>query len=203
MRIGVLGSGNGSNFQAIVDAIEAGKLKNVEIAVVISDVQNAKILERARKHKILALYIPPGKFKTKLEPEAELEYIAALKKEKVELVVLAGFMRVIKNKMLHAFPYQIINIHPSLLPSFKGLEAWKQALDFGVKFAGCTVHIVNMDLDGGPIILQGVVPVKDDDTAETLHQRIHEMEYQIYPQALQLLADDKVSLRGRRILIRS
>ncbi len=200
MRIGVLGSGNGSNFQAIVDAIESGQLKNVEVALVLSDVENAKILERARKHKIPAKYIAPGQFKTKLEPEIEEAYIQALKEAQVEWVVLAGFMRVIKSKMLHAFPYQIVNIHPSLLPAFRGLEAWKQALDYGAKVTGCTVHIVNMDVDGGPIILQGVVPIEDHDTPETLHQRIHKMEHTLYPQALQLLADDKVTLRGRRII---
>lgn len=202
MRIGVLGSGNGSNFQAIVDAIESGQLKNVEIALVLSDVKAAKILERAQKHNLPAQFIDPGKFKTKLEPEIEEQYIQALRDAGVELIVLAGFMRVIKSKFLHAFPYQIVNIHPSLLPSFKGLDAWKQALDYGAKVTGCTVHIVNMDIDGGPIILQGVVPIKDEDTAETLHERIHEMEHQIYPQALQLLADDKVRLKGRRILLK-
>ena len=200
MRIGVLGSGNGSNFQAIVDAIESGQLKDVEVALVLSDVANAKILERARQHKIPAKYIAPGQFKTKLEPEIEDAYIQALKEAEVDWVVLAGFMRVIKSKMLHAFPYQIVNIHPSLLPAFRGLEAWKQALDYGAKVTGCTVHIVNMDIDGGPIILQGVVPIEDHDTPETLHQRIHKMEHTLYPQALQLLAEDKVTLRGRRII---
>lgn len=202
MRIGVLGSGNGSNFQAIVDAIEAGSLTNVEVGIVLSDVVDSKILDRAKKHGIPSQYIPPGTFKTKLDPETEEKYIQVLKDHGVELVVLAGFMRVIKSKMLHAFPYSILNVHPSLLPSFKGLEAWKQALDYGVKVTGCTVHIVNMDIDRGPIILQANVPVNDDDTPESLHARIQEQEHRIFPEALQLFADDKIHLRGRRISLK-
>lgn len=202
MKIGVLGSGNGSNLQALIDAIEAHQLERVEIAVVLSDVENGKILERARKHKIPAIYIPPGPFKTKLEPEIEKQYIDTLNKHKVEVVALAGFMRMIKSPMLHAFPYSIVNIHPSLLPAFKGLEAWKQALDYGAKITGCTVHIVNMDMDGGPVILQASVPILPDDTPEILHARIQKEEHRLYPQALQLLADDKIRLHGRRVVIK-
>lgn len=202
MKIGVLGSGSGTNLQAIIDAIEKKEIHRVEVAVVISDVENAKILERARKHGIPAVYIPPGQFKTKLEPEVEKQYIDTLKKHKVEVVALAGFMRMIKSPMLHAFPYSIVNIHPSLLPAFKGLEAWTQALEYGAKVTGCTVHIVNMDMDCGPIILQAAVPILPDDTPETLHARIQKEEHRLYPQALQLLADDKIRLHGRRIVIR-
>ena len=164
--------------------------------------ESSKILERAKKHGVASQYIAPGPFKTKLDPETEEKYIQVLKDHKVKLVVLAGFMRVIKSKMLHAFAYQIVNIHPSLLPAFRGLQAWKQALDYGAKVAGCTVHIVNMDVDGGPIILQATVPIKDDDTPETLHNLIQEEEHRIYPEALQLIADNKIELRGRRILIK-
>lgn len=201
MKIGVLGSGKGSNFEAIAEAVQSGRLKNVEIALVLSDVEDAPILEKAKKHGIPAEYLHPGTFKTKLDPETEKKYIQALKDRGVELVVLAGFMRVIKSPMLHAFPYSVLNIHPSLLPAFKGLEAWKQALEYGVKVTGCTVHMVNLDLDGGQIVLQATVPVKDDDTPETLHARIQEEEHRLYPAAIQLFADDKIQLRGRRVLI--
>ena len=196
MKIGVLGSGGGSNLQSIIDAVENGSLP-VEIAIVISDVQDAYILERAKKHNIPAQYIAPGKFKTKLEPEVEKKYAKALKDAGVELVVLAGYMRMVKEELLGVFPGRIINIHPAILPSFKGLHAWKQALDYGVKVSGCTVHFVDTGMDTGPIIIQAAVPVLDNDTFESLHQRIQFEEHKIYPQAIKFIAEGKIETYGR------
>jgi phosphoribosylglycinamide formyltransferase-1 len=199
MRLGVLGSGSGTNCQAILDACARPDFP-AQVVVVLSDVENARILERARQAGVEALYIPPGKFRTKLEPEVEQRYVAALRERQVELVCLAGFMRVLKQDFLNAFAGRIINIHPSLLPAFPGLESWKQALNYGVKVAGCTVHFVDAGIDAGPVILQAAVPVLDDDTPESLHQRIHEQEHRIYPEAIQLLAEGKVTVEGRRVL---
>ncbi|RJP20068.1 MAG: phosphoribosylglycinamide formyltransferase [Candidatus Abyssobacteria bacterium SURF_5] len=201
LKIGVLGSGTGTNLQSIIDAVAAGRVK-AKIACVISDVQTAFILERARKHGVDALYVPPGKYKTRLSPAAEADYIRVLKEREVELVVLAGFMRMLKGDFLEAFPNRVINIHPSILPAFRGLEAWKQALDYGVKFTGCTVHFVELGMDTGPIIMQAVVEVKDDDTPQTLHQRIQVEEHRIYPEVIRLIAEGRVEPRGRRVFIR-
>ncbi len=200
LKIGVLGSGSGTNFQAIVDNVAAGKIP-VKIACVISDVENALILERGRKHGIEALHIPPGKYKTKLERDVEAKYVKALKDRGVGLVVLAGYMRMVKEELLTAFPNRIINIHPSILPAFRGLEAWKQALDYGVKYTGCTVHFIEMDMDTGPIIMQAAVEVKDDDTPQTLHQRIQVQEHRIYPEVIRLIAEGRLELRGRKVMI--
>ena len=186
LRIAVLGSGKGSNCQAIIDAIEKGEL-NAEIVCVISDVENAGILDRAKRHNIPAKYISAAPFKTKLDGDAEQEYIAELKKAGAEVVALAGFMRIVKKGMLTAFPERIINIHPALLPAFPGVESWKQALDYGVKIAGCTVHYVDEGIDSGPIIVQRAVPVLDDDTPESLHARIQVEEYKAYPEALKIV----------------
>lgn len=201
MNIGVLGSGKGSNLQAIIDAVENGSLP-VKIALVISDVEDAYILERARKHNIPAMFIPPGKFKTKLEPEIEKQYVSALKDAGVSLVCLAGFMRIIKDDFLEAFPNSIMNIHPSLLPSFKGLEAWKQALEYGAKFTGCTVHFLDPGMDTGPIILQKTVPVLSDDTPETLHKRIQIEEHKLYPEAIKLFSEGKLQIVDRKVVIK-
>src|SRR5208282_476489 len=168
-RLGVLGSGTGSNFVAIADAVAVGKIP-AEVALVLSDVESAGILSLARDRNIPARFIPPGKFRTKLDEEAERAFVNALQEAKVDFVVLAGFMRVLKGDFLRAFEGRIVNIHPSLLPSFPGLEAWKQALDHGVKVTGCTVHFVDAGVDAGSIIGQQTVPVLD--TPETLHQRI-------------------------------
>jgi len=202
MNIGILGSGKGSNLQAIIDAVSSGRLP-VKISLVISDVENAFILERARKGGIRAEYINPGRFKTRLDPEAERKYIDALQRAGVELVVLAGFMRIIKDDFLRAFPNRIMNIHPSLLPVFRGLEAWRQALEYGVRFTGCTVHFLDTGTDTGPIIMQAVVPVREDDTPETLHQRIQVEEHRLYPEAVGLFTAGKLEIRGRRVLIKS
>ena len=198
-RIGVLGSGKGSNFVAIADAIAAGKIP-AETAIVLSDVEQAGILAHARERNIPAQFIPPGKFRTKLDDEAEQAYITTLQNARVDLIVLAGFMRVLKGSFLRAFEGRIINIHPSLLPSFPGLEAWKQALDHGVKMTGCTVHFVDAGVDSGAIIGQQVVPVLDHDTPESLHQRIHAAEHELYPRCVAALARREISMAGRRVI---
>lgn len=198
-RIGVLGSGKGSNFAAIADAVAAGKIP-AHIAVVLSDVESAGILIHARERKLPAQFIAPGKFRTKLDDEAELAFVAALQNAQVDLVVLAGFMRVLKGNFLRAFEGRIVNIHPSLLPSFPGLDAWKQALDHGVKVAGCTVHFVDAGVDAGAIIGQQTVPVLDADTAETLHRRIHSAEHELYPKCVAALARKEISVVGRRVV---
>ena len=199
--IGVLASGKGSNLQAIIDYIKEENLP-IKIGVVLSDNPEAYALERAKREGIKSLYIPPGKYKTFLEPEVEKKYVEVLKENGVELVCLAGFMRVLKKTFLESFPQRIINIHPSLLPAFPGLEAWKQAIDYGVRFSGCTVHFVEEGVDTGPIILQAVVPVLPDDTPETLHKRIQEKEHIIYPLAIKLIAEGRVSISGRKVYIK-
>jgi phosphoribosylglycinamide formyltransferase-1 len=201
LRIGVLGSGKGTNCQSIIDAIEAEML-NATVVCVISDVENAFILERARQHGIPAEFISGAPFKTKLEGEAENKYIETLKRYGAEVIALAGFMRIIKKGMLTAFPQRILNIHPALLPAFPGVESWKQALDYGVKVAGCTVHLVDEGTDSGPVIIQRTVPVLDTDTPKTLHARIQVEEHKAYPEALRLIAADKLSVEGRRTKIR-
>lgn len=201
MNIGVLGSGKGSNLQAIIDAAENGSLPDVKITMVLSDVPDSYILERAKKHNIPSKYIDPGKFKTKLEPEVEKQYIRALKDAKTDLVILAGFMRILKEDFLKAFAGRIMNIHPSILPAFKGLEAWKQALDYGAKFSGCTVHFVDANMDTGPIILQAVVPVEPAETYESLHQKIQVEEHKLYPEAVRLFAEGRLTVKGRKVII--
>jgi phosphoribosylglycinamide formyltransferase-1 len=198
-RLGVLGSGKGSNFAAIADAVAAGKIP-ADIALVASDVESAGILTLARGRKLPAQFIPPGKFRTKLDEDAERAFVAALQSAKVDLVVLAGFMRVLKGDFLRAFEGRIVNIHPSLLPSFPGLEAWKQALDHGVKVTGCTVHFVDAGVDAGPIIGQETVAVLDNDTPETLHQRIHAAEHRLYPECVAAVARGEISVVGRRVI---
>jgi len=197
-RVGVLGSGKGSNFVALAEACAAGRIP-AEVAVVLSDVPEAAILERARERQIPARFIPPGQFRTKLDEAAERAYIEALRAAGVDLVALAGFMRVLKGDFLRAFPGRIVNIHPSLLPAFPGLEAWKQALAYGVKVTGCTVHFIDAAVDAGPIIGQQTVPVRDDDTPETLHQRIHAAEHELYPQCVAAIARGEVAVQGRRV----
>jgi phosphoribosylglycinamide formyltransferase-1 len=183
LKLGVLGSGKGSNFRAIADAIAHGEL-NAQVQVVISDVESAGILDLARERGLRAEYVVPGRFKTKLEPEAEQRVVEILRDAGVEWVVLAGYMRMIKPPLLEAFPGRIINIHPSLLPAFPGLEAWKQALAAGVPETGCTVHYVDAGMDTGEIIAQRVVPVLAGDTAATLHARIQVAEHELYPEVL-------------------
>jgi phosphoribosylglycinamide formyltransferase 1 len=198
-RLGVLGSGKGSNFVAIAEAVATGKIP-AQIAVVLSDVETADILAHARDRKIPAQFIPPGKFRTKLDEDAERAHVAALQSANVDLVVLAGFMRVLKGDFLRAFEGRIVNIHPSLLPSFPGLESWKQALDHGVKVTGCTVHFVDAGVDAGPIIGQHIVPVLDNDTPDSLHQRIHAAEHELYPKCVAAIARGDISVVGRRVI---
>jgi phosphoribosylglycinamide formyltransferase-1 len=195
-RLGVLGSGRGSNFVAIADAcarLEPG----LEVALVLADVPNAPILERARERGIAAQFLAPGPFRTKLDEASEQDYIQALRAAGVDLVVLAGFMRILKGEFLRAFERRVVNIHPSLLPAFPGLEAWKQALDYGVKVTGCTVHLVDQGIDTGPILAQEAVPVLDGDTPETLHARIQELEHRLYPATLAALAAGKLKISDR------
>jgi len=201
VKLGVLGSGKGSNLVAIADACAAGRLP-AEIAIVLSDTADAGLLARAKERGIRAEFVPPGKFRTKLEEEAERAYVSALRQAQVDWVALSGFMRILKGDFLRAFPLRVVNIHPALLPSFPGLEAWKQALDFGVKITGCTVHFVDQGIDTGPIIAQQTVPVHDNDTPATLHERIQQAERAIYPQAITGLLQGKVVVQGRRTVWR-
>jgi phosphoribosylglycinamide formyltransferase-1 len=184
IKIGILGSGRGSNCRALLQSIRDGKL-NAKATVVISDVLDAPILEIAREFGVANAYLPPGHFRTRLEPKVEAQLVKMLQDAEVELVVLAGFMRVLKEQMLAAFPRRIVNIHPSLLPKFPGLEAWKQALAANEKWTGVTVHYVDEKIDHGDIIAQRRVPVMSDDTPESLHARIQEVEHVLYPEALE------------------
>jgi phosphoribosylglycinamide formyltransferase-1 len=185
--LGVLGSGKGSNYRAIQEAIDRGEL-NAEVRIVISDVKTAGILDIARDRGIRAEFVAPGKFRTKLEPEAEARVVALLHAAEADLVVLAGYMRLVKQPLLDAYPRRIINIHPALLPKFPGLESWKQALTAGETKTGCTVHYVDDGIDTGEIIAQSEVPILPDDTAETLHARIQVAEHQIYPEVIRRLS---------------
>jgi len=201
LQVGVLVSGRGSNLQAILDRSADGDIA-VDVAVVVSDVEDAHALERARRAGVPAVYLPPGRFRTRLDDEAERRYVETLDEHGVEVVALAGFMRILHRGILDRFAGRVVNIHPALLPSFPGLDAQRQALEHGVKWTGATVHFVDAGVDSGPIILQAAVPVADDDTLETLSARILEEEHRIYPEALDLIARDRVSIEGRRVLIR-
>jgi len=200
LRIGVLASGRGSNLQAIIDAIEVGKLAAC-LAVVISDRPDAQALERARKHGTEGVFVDP---KAHADREAfDRAVLAVLAEHRVELVCLAGFMRILTPMFVRAYAGRIMNIHPALLPTFPGLHAQRQALEHGVKVSGATVHFVDEGVDTGPIILQAAVPVHEDDTEETLAARILAEEHRIYPEAIQLFAEGRLEVRGRRVLIRA
>ena len=179
LPIGILGSGKGSNCRAILERIRSGDLA-AEARLVVSDVLDAPILDMAREFAVTNVYLPPGRFRTRLEPETEEQLVQMLRDADVELVVLAGFMRVLHEPMLKAFPRRIINIHPSLLPKFPGLEAWKQALLAGETVTGCTVHYVDEQIDHGQILGQKEVKILPNDTAETLHARIQVVEHELY-----------------------
>ncbi len=183
LKLGVLGSGKGSNFRAILDAIAAGSLQ-AEVRIAISDVESAGILDLARMRGLRAEFVAPGNYRTKMETDAEKKVVELLQSEKVELVVLAGFMRMIKAPLLEAFPRRILNIHPSLLPKFPGLEAWKQALAAGAMTTGCTVHYVDGGMDSGEILAQHEVAIEPDDTPESLHARIQHAEHALYPEVI-------------------
>jgi phosphoribosylglycinamide formyltransferase-1 len=197
-KIGVVVSGRGSNLQSIIDHIAKGKL-NVEIAVVVSDHKEAFALERAAKAGIPTAVVERKGCKDKAEFEDKID--AALREAGAEAVVLAGFMRILTGHFISRWEHKIINIHPALLPSFKGLDAQGQAVDYGVKVAGCTVHFVDEGTDTGPIILQKVVPVLDDDTEETLAARILVEEHKALPEAIQLWADGKLTIKGRKVYV--
>jgi phosphoribosylglycinamide formyltransferase-1 len=188
LALGILGSGKGSNCRAILEEISAGKLA-AEARLVISDIFDAGILDIAREFGVPNAYLPPGKFRTRLEPAVEMQLVGLLRGAGVELVVLAGFMRVLKEPMLTAFPRRIINLHPSLLPKFPGVEAWKQALEAQEKMTGCTVHYVDAGIDSGEIIAQRKVPVLPSDTAESLHARIQIAERALYPEVIAQFAE--------------
>ncbi|PYU33786.1 MAG: phosphoribosylglycinamide formyltransferase [Acidobacteria bacterium] len=196
-RIGVLLSGRGSNFEALAESVAAGRIPNAEIAVVISNREGAPGIERARARGIETRVIPSKG----LEREAyDRQVVAALREKQVDLVCLAGFMRLLSPYFVAAFPNRILNIHPSLLPAFPGLEAQRQALEYGVKWSGCTVHIVDENLDAGPIVTQAVVPVLDDDTLETLADRILKEEHRIYSEAVRLVLEGRFRIEGRRVI---
>ena len=192
LRLGVLGSGKGSNFRAIMEQINDGRLE-AEVRIVIADVEGAGILSLARDFQIPGLYVRPGRFRTKLEPEVEEDVVRLLREASVELVIFAGFMRIAKRALLDAFPRRIINIHPSLLPKFPGLEAWKQALAASETITGCTVHYVEAGVDSGEILAQRTVPILPDDTPERLHARIQQAEHALLPV---VVADFATKLRG-------
>jgi len=198
LKIGVLASGRGSNFQAIIDEIETGRLP-ASIEILIVDNPEAYAIERAKKHGIAYLYINPKNFPTK---KAFYEKIRdELLLREVALVILAGFMRIVKKPLLDAFPNRIMNIHPALLPSFPGLHGQKQAVDYGVRISGCTVHFVDESVDSGPVIIQAAVPVHPDDTEETLSERILKLEHRIFPEAIRLYAEGRLKVEGRKVKI--
>ena len=198
-RLGVLGSGKGSNLVSIARACAEDRLPAV-VAVVLSDVPEAGILDKARAEGVPGRFLAPGRYRTRLDTEAEAAYVAALQEAEVDWVVLAGFMRILGAGFLRAFPHRILNIHPSLLPAFPGLESWRQALEYGVKLTGCTVHFVDAGIDTGPIVAQKAVPVRDADTPETLHARIQEAEREVYPEAIRRVLAMAWRLEGRRVV---
>jgi phosphoribosylglycinamide formyltransferase-1 len=198
LDLAVLVSGRGSNLQAIIDAIEAGKI-SAHIKCVISNVPGVQSLDRAKKHNIPSFVIDHKKFQNKDEYENEI--VRILNENGVDLVCLAGYMRIVGEVLLKAYKGKIINIHPALLPSFPGLHSQKQALDYGVKISGCTVHFVDEGCDTGPVILQASVPVLDDDTEDSLSARILEEEHKLYPRAIQLIAEGKYKISGRKVIL--
>src|SRR6202142_1106522 len=199
-RIGVLLSGRGSNFEALADSVAAGRIPNAEIALVLSNREGAGGVERAQARGIETCVIPSKG----LEREAyDKLAVAALREKKVDLVCLAGYMRLLSPYFVAAFPNRILNIHPSLLPAFPGLESERQALEHGAKFSGCTVHFVDENLDAGPIILQAAVAIRDDDTPETLAERVLREEHRIYTEAVRIVLEGRYRMDGRRVLINS
>src|SRR5713226_7032621 len=196
-RIGVLLSGRGSNFEALADSIAAGRIPGAEIVLVISNREDAPGLARATARGIPTRVIPSKGLQREVYDKL---VVTELKRSGVELVCLAGFMRLLSPYFVASFPQRILNIHPSLLPSFPGLEAQRQALDYGVKFSGCTVHFVDENLDAGPIILQSVVPVEDGDTEEALSARILKEEHRIYSEAVKIVLEGKYKILGRRVV---
>jgi phosphoribosylglycinamide formyltransferase 1 len=198
VSIGVLVSGSGSNLQSIIDHIEAGTL-DAEIGIVISNNPDAFSLERCRNHRIRSVVVDHRQFDSRESYDHQM--ITILESSGVELVVMAGFMRILSPEFFRAFPRRIMNIHPALLPAFPGIHVQRKALEYGVKFTGCTVHFADEGVDTGPIIIQSVVPVYEDDTAATLAARILKEEHRIYPQAIQYYAEGRIEIAGRKVLI--
>lgn len=200
LKLGVLISGNGSNLQAIIDACENGSLQAV-IAVVISNKESAYGLERARKHGLNNIFIDPKMFDTRQDYDTEI--LKHLKENDVELVVHAGYMRLISDMLLEAYPMRHINVHPSLLPSFPGISAIKDAYEYGVKITGVTIHFVDSGIDTGPVILQDIVRIEENDSLESLEDKVHAVEHRLYPQALKLYIEGKLEVNGRKVQITS
>ncbi len=196
-KLAVLVSGQGSNLQAIIDSIEKNKLI-AEISLVLSNAKEAYALERGKRHGLETVFLDPNTFSNREDYEQAL--IELLQAKSIDLVCLAGFMRILGKKFIAAFSGKIINIHPSLLPAFPGLNVQKKALEHGAKFSGCTVHFVNEEVDSGPIILQAVVPIHDKDNVQSLSERILEQEHIIYPEAIRLIIEDRIKFSGRRVL---
>jgi phosphoribosylglycinamide formyltransferase-1 len=202
LRVAVLASGRGSNLQAVIDAIEAGTIQ-AKIVAVISNKKEAPALERARRHGLAGLFVDPKPYVGRPDSREayDRELLDVLRRHDVELVLLAGYMKIVTTVLLEAFTNRIMNIHPSLLPSFPGLDVQKKAIEWGCKLAGCTVHFVTEGVDEGPIILQAAVPILDDDSPDTLAARILEQEHKIYPRAVQLFAEGRLRVEGRRVFI--
>ena len=198
-NLAVLVSGRGSNLQAMIDNIENGNIENANISVVISNVEDAYALERAKKHGIEAVFVNPKSFANKTEYEQEI--VTILDGHKIDLIILAGYMRIVGKDIISAYKNKILNIHPTLLPSFTGLHSHRQTLDYGVKVSGCTVHFVDAGMDTGPIILQSCVSVLENDTEDTLSQRILEQEHKIYPRAVKLFIEGKLKVDGRIVKV--
>ena len=198
LKIGALASGRGTNLQAIIDSIKKGYLQT-EIAVVISNKKDAPALERASKEGIDTVYVDPSAFKDRTAYDVEI--LDILKRYRVDLVVLAGYMRIVTGPLIDAYKNRIMNVHPALLPSFPGMSAQRQALEYGVKIAGCTVHFVEEGVDKGPIIAQAAIPVLEGDTEESLSARILKEEHKLFPQAIKLYEEGRVSISGRRVAI--
>lgn len=202
LRVAVLASGRGSNLQAVIDAIEAGEVP-ARIVAVISNKKDAAALERARKHKLTDIFVDPKPYAGRPDSREayDRELLQILNQHDVELVLLAGYMKIVTKVLVDAFADRMMNIHPSLLPSFPGLDVQKKAIDWGCKLAGCTVHFVTEGVDEGPIILQAAVPILDHDTPDTLAARILEQEHKVYPKAVRLFAQGRLRVEGRRVLI--
>ena len=202
LRVAVLASGRGSNLQAVIDAIEAGTVQ-AKIVAVISNKKEAPALERARRNGLSDLFVDPKPYAGRLDSREayDRELLDVLRRHDVELVLLAGYMKIVTTVLVEAFANRMMNIHPSLLPSFPGLDVQKKAIEWGCKLAGCTVHFVTEGVDEGPIILQAAVPILDADTPDTLAARILEQEHKIYPQAIQLFAEGRLRVEGRRVFI--
>jgi len=201
LKLAIFGSGSGTNCQAIIDAVEAGAL-DAEIKCVLSDAADAYILERARKHNIPAIHIDCAPFKTKLDGEAEQRVLGTLEEYGVDFIALAGFMRIVKDGLLNAYAGRMVNIHPSLLPSFPGLDGGRQAFEYGVKYTGCTVHFVDAGVDTGAIINQKVIAIEDGDTLQSMMEKLHAQEHIAYPEALQWIAEGRIRLDGRRATLK-